>query len=456
MGDMGVALEPIESPEIQETPETPELETSEIETPEGAEPPAPEGDDNPYGTKFSREYSAAMKAWRDANPETAKFAKQALDNHARLYQLHQMEPKGIDGIREKYAMLDTIFHGEAKGLDAVQAIQDELRNVSDIDERIAKGDPSVFDHFDDEMKSGVVKMTPAILDMQREMDPEGYKNTVLPHFVQALTKSPLLSHFNAMADVLTEEPPKWLTPNQRADWINDKFQRIIKHGDVIGNWINAQAEAAEKLKTGAVPRGADGKFQKPENTVDTERQKFETEKQDHHWTTNIAPGLDKHASTSFDQLFKGYQSRLKLPPNTIQNLKSEFSKRVASAAAKKLPDGRPNPYMQQISRYRSMKNPDPATVVNFAKVEFDKHAQNVIKQLVTERYEGFLKGGAAKTAPNGAKPPVNGVKTAPVGPREVVVTVKPKFENVNWRATTPEIRHQKKWVLNDGRVAVMR
>jgi len=172
MGDMGLALEPIEAPEIQETPETPEVETPDVEAPESGGAQGAE-DNNPYGTKFSREYSAALKAWRDANPETAKFAKQSLDNHARLYQVYQREPRGVSGVLETYAALDTVTHGEAKGLDAVYALQDEIRNVSELDERIAKGDPTVFEHFDDEMKQGVVKMAPAILDMQREMDPEG-------------------------------------------------------------------------------------------------------------------------------------------------------------------------------------------------------------------------------------------------------------------------------------------
>jgi len=266
----------------------------------------------------------------------------------------------------------------------------------------------------------------------------------------------MVASFNALVDVLEEKPPTWLTPGQKADWTNDKFQRLIQHAAGMGNWLNAQAEAAKGAKPGTTPRTPDGKFAKPENSVDSERQKFNQEVQEHHWTTNIAPGLDKHASSTFDQLFKGYQSRLKLPPNTIASLKSEFSKRVASAAAKKGPDGRPNAYMQQISRYRAMKNPDPGTVVNFAKVEFDKHAQNVLKSLVDERYVGFLGTRRAAPAANNANPAANGQKPVVAGPKEVLVSVKPKFEDVNWRATTPEIRHQKKWVLNDGRIAVMR
>src|SRR6266702_6230099 len=85
--------------------------------------------DDPYSPKSSREFSQALKAWRDASPENAKFARIAKDDHARLYQLHQMEPRGIDGIREKYAMLDSVMHGELKGAEAIGAIQDQLREA---------------------------------------------------------------------------------------------------------------------------------------------------------------------------------------------------------------------------------------------------------------------------------------------------------------------------------------
>ena len=56
--------------------------------------------DDPYSSKSSKEYSAWLKGLKDADPEVnGKFARLSKDNHARLYQLQQMEPRGLDGVR---------------------------------------------------------------------------------------------------------------------------------------------------------------------------------------------------------------------------------------------------------------------------------------------------------------------------------------------------------------------
>jgi hypothetical protein len=193
-------------------------------------------------------------------------------------------------------------------------------------------------------------------------------------------------------------------------------------------------------------RGTNGQFQPKPNPIDQERQQFETERQDHHWNTQIGPSLDNHASQTFQKLFAPYAGRLKLDANTTNALKMEFSRRVASTAAKD------KTYMAQIGRYRAQKNPDPATVTNFAKVQFDKHAQTVLKGLVDERYKPFLNGKpkmAPSTTPNGAK-------AGPVAPGVKIVAVKPPMDKINHKATPIEWIREKKYRMYDGSIVQVR
>src|SRR5271170_3222105 len=106
--------------------------------------------DDPYSSKASREYSQWLKALREEkanDPTAAKFARLSKDNHARLYQLQQMEPRGIDGVRETYALLDSVMHGELKGRDAIGALQDEIRAVQEMDQAILSGDAAALENF---------------------------------------------------------------------------------------------------------------------------------------------------------------------------------------------------------------------------------------------------------------------------------------------------------------------
>src|SRR5271170_7095467 len=254
-----------------------------LETTESTETTQETKPDDPYSSKASREYSEWLKHKREESkddPQSNKFYRQSKDNHARLYQLKQMEPRGIDGVRETYAVLDSVMHGELKGRDAIGALQDEIRAVQEMDQAILSGDAAALENFDDEMKAGIVKMTPAILDMARNMNPEGYAAAVLPHFVEALKGSELVSSFNGLVDVLNEAPPKWLTPDQKSQWTEDRINRVMGLAGKMGQWFNAQ-----QAKAGELPK-ANGQGSKPgdkPSELDTLRKEQETQ----HWNTNI-------------------------------------------------------------------------------------------------------------------------------------------------------------------------
>lgn len=432
---MDVAMEAVEPVETELTTEsTPQegQETQEATT------------DDPYSSKSSRAYSEWIKAQREAfkdDPAAAKFLRLSKDNHARLYQLQQMEPRGIDGIREKYAMLDSVVHGELKGVDAVGALQDELRSVQEIDERLFSGDAAALKEMGEEfVQTALPKLAGPILEMVRDSNPEAYAAAVLPHFVEALKGSELVNSFNGLVDVLNEAPPKWLTPDQKSQWTEDRISRVMGLAGRMGQWFNAQqAKAGELPKQQAgMPKSAG---EKP-SELDILRKEQETQ----HWNTAIQPNLDKHADSTFSKLFAPYAKRLKLDANATADLKQGFIQGVVKKSVA-------NPvYASQMARYHSQRKPDAGTVSNFAKVEFDKHAKTVMDGLVNQRYKSFLNGGAKVSSASTAASS-NGAKRGPVAPNVQIVTTKPA--NIDYKNTPLDWLHQKKYRTTDGKVVQM-
>ena len=116
-------------------------------------------------------------------------------------------------------------------------------------------------------------------------------------------------------------------------------------------------------------------------------------------------------------------------------------------------NGQPNPYQKQMGRYRSAKNPDPTSVLNYFKVEFDRHAKTALGGLVTERYGRFLKGqpqGGANKGPGGGA----GQGKGPVGPNVQIVSAKPT--NIDYKNTPKDWLYQNKYRTTDGKIVQVR
>lgn len=428
--DTGIA---IDAPEIDTGAEEVELGTElaeeGAEQVEAAEPVEgdPSAKDDPYTTKFSREMRAALTAWEKANPEQAKFAKQARDNHARIFALQQLEPNGISGVREKYALLDGLVHGDAKGPEALAAIQDKVRGIEEVDQMLAKGDPRAFEAFGAEFNEGLAKLAPAFLDRVAKANPQAFEAAMLPHVVSTLAGSPLLAEFNALIDVLnTQNDPRYDDKT--------KMQFTIQQLAKMGGWLNGLETKAGQLK--AAPSGTEP------NPLEQERTELEQERQKLHWDTKIAPGVVAHENARFTELFAPYQKRLKLDQGAQDDLKSAFR-----AGMKKAGDSDAQ-YQAQMRSYRGQRNPDPAVVTNFVKNAINRHAKTVMESLVKARYSPFL-NQKPKPAVQAAAP----VKTnGPVPPNVEVRTVKPPMSEIDHRNTPIEWLALKQYRLYSGKV----
>src|ERR1700744_2686879 len=69
--------------------------------------------------KGSRDYQKWLNGMKETSPEHKPFINRAKDNESRLYALGQIEPRGIDGVRETYAQIQSVQHGDLTGPEAI-------------------------------------------------------------------------------------------------------------------------------------------------------------------------------------------------------------------------------------------------------------------------------------------------------------------------------------------------
>lgn len=417
--DSGVEVdtEPLET-----TSGEPEESTEPVEGAEQSAQP-----DSPYTTKFSREMRAALKAWEAANPDSARFAKQARDNHARLFALTQLEPKGIDGVREKYALLDSLAIGDSKGIDAVTAMQEQLAGVEEVDSLLAAGDPRAFEALGEDFNQGLAKLAPAYLDRIQKTDPAAFEAAILPHIVSHLANSELVKEYNALVDVLeAKDDPRF----DDATKMRFAYQQLAK----MGQYMNGLAAKVGEIKPTAQLNGRD--------ELEQQRSEIERERQQMHWDSKIKPLAVQHENQTFNQLFEPYQKRLRLDEGAKNDLLQAFKSGLNRVG---LQD---KEYLRQMKIYQGQRNPDPVAVANYVKNAINKHSKSVMEALIKARYSPFLNGKPkpTQTTTNGARP------QPAAGPNIEIRTVKPPMEEIDHINTPVPWLAMQQYRLHNGKV----
>jgi hypothetical protein len=419
--DVDLAAEPVETEGTEPT------ESTEQEPQQSNEP------DSPYTTKFSREMRAALKAWEAANPDSARFAKQARDNHARLFALTQLEPKGIDGVREKYALLDSLAVDNSKGIDAVTAMQERLAGVEEVDEMLASGNPKAFDALGPDFDAGLAKLAPAYLDRVKASDPAAYEAAILPHFVSQLAQSDLVREYNALVDVLNaQDDPRF------DDATKMKF--AISQLTKMERWMNGLAGKVGEIKP-------NGQVNTQQSELEQQRTELERERQQIHWDTKIQPPLVQHENKTFESLLAPYQKRLNLDKASIAARMRDF-KTALKAAGEADKD-----YMRQMKIFRNQRNPDPAVVNNFVKNAITNKSKAIMDQIINENYGSFLKGKPQTPLTSVTN---KGKQAGPVEPNVEIRTVKPPMSEIDHQRTPIEWLAQKKYRLYSGKIIQVR
>ena len=409
---------------------------------QGGEEPQQQQQTDPK--QADREYSAWIKSLKE-DGDSGKHYRRIKDDYSRLQTLSRLEPKGIDGVRERYAALDGVAYGDKKGIEAISTMQSALAESQTALDAIAQGDLKALD---EDQRAGLLRSTPQLLDTLAETDPDGYVKAVLPHFVDALKNSQLYSSFGQLLDTLSQEPPKWMKPEQKADWINDRLQAVLGHATTMGQWFKAQEERVKGFGEGGKAKpGMEGEGQpKPAATQgETANPQF--------WKDSIYPGAIAHAEKTFNDELKPWADKLakagfRLSDTKKQALVKEYAQSIETEAAKN------KGYMDQMARYNRQRTPDKSSVVSLIRAEITRHAPNVMKALIERDYGQILdKRTAPKTNGNG-----NGTKPAPVAPQKGVktVSVKPNRADIDFPRTPAEWLYQNKWKMKDGTVQLYR
>ena len=395
----------------------------------------------PDPKQADREYSAWIKSLKE-DGDSGKHYRRIKDDFSRLQTLNRIDPKGIDGVRERYAALDGVAYGDKKGIDAISNMQSALAQSQTALDAIAQGDLS---QLDDDQRQGMTRMAPKILDMLAESDADGYVKAVLPHFVDALRGSELYSAYGQLVDVLSQKPPLWMKPEQKADWTNDRLSAVIQHATTMGQWFKAQEDRAKEIGgDGKAKPGMDGETQaKPESQGGTANPQF--------WKDNVYPETNAHAEKTFTDELRPWADKLakagfRLSDGKKQALAGELMQGVIAEANKN------QDYKSQMARYNRQRSPDKSSVVSLFRSEFSKHAPNVMKALIERDYAQILdKRTAPKTNGSGNG---NGSKAAPIAPQKGVkiVSVKPSRADIDFPRTPADWLYQNKWRMKDGTV----
>ncbi|MFZ1013450.1 MAG: hypothetical protein WAN28_08910, partial [Terracidiphilus sp.] len=287
----------IDAPEV-------EVEPVEAEVEQPAEKPEeqPTDDKDPYTTKFSREMRAALKEWGN-DPRFAKFANQARDNHARLFALNQLEPRGIDGIRERYQLLDSLALGEQRGPEALTAMQEQFQQIEQLDNMILASDPKAFESLGPEMMTGLAKLTPHFLDQAEKINPDAVNAAILPRLIRELASGGIIKEFNDLIDVLNAQNDPRFDDKTKMQFAR---QQLAKMGERFNGLHKKAGEIAAPAQ--------------PKDTPD----RLEQERQQFHWDSKIKPEASTFENKKFDELFAPYDKRLKLSETAKADLLGSF------------------------------------------------------------------------------------------------------------------------------------
>jgi len=389
-------------------------EAAELDEDGEAEPGAEEEKDE------ARRGSKAFREWlkrQEATPEGQKFAKQVRADFYKAQQIAEIDPEGINGIRQKYALLESIG-----GVEAVTELQERAAESDALDQALGAGDPRALDTLGPEFDAGLVKLTPVLLERVMRADPEAFATAMLPHLMSTLAGAPLTADLSRMVEVMN------------AAHLDDKgkLDSIGKLLRNIAQFYRATEEKAAKVKAAPVDQ--------ERRAFEQERSRFEQQQQQAHWSNHIIPQVAGHEKQKLEEAFRPYAAKLRLDTAGTEDLFSAFRaklKEVGQADAA---------YIKQMGIYHKQKNPDPGTVANFVKAAINRHYKSVVDGVVKARYGRFL--GAAAVQQRRVQPAArpgaarNGAPT--------IVSAKPSPEEIDYRRTPEADQWKGIYTLKDG------
>ena len=383
-----------------------------------------------------KDYSNWLKSLKE-DGDAGKYYKRLKGDHERLQEARRIDPKGLDGIRSTYERVNGLAHGDKTGLEAVESIQAALAERESTLDAIAQGDIAALG---EDQRDGVLRMAPSLLDHLADSNPDAYSALLMPHFAEALKASPMVGHFNNIVGLLNEKPPTWLTKEQIPQWTLEHVARITEQVRGMGQWFSE----IEKKATGEPGKDVQRFGERKDAT--------QTQPNTEFWQKSVYPQTNAHAEETFNREIRPWAEKLakigiRLSDAKKAALAGELVRAVSAAA------GKNTGYTAQMKRFNSQRAPDAASVVSTFKSEFNRHARNVLAELIQRDYGQMLDKGTKQVTP---KP--NGMgKPAPAAPPGVkMVSIKPAKDQIDYQGTPLAWIHADKWRLKNGAVVQYR
>ena|ERR1700677_513076 len=359
-----------------------------------------------------KEYSQWIKSLRE-DGDAGKHYRRIKDDFGRLEAIRKLDPKGIDGIRSTYDGIKGLAYGDKTGLEAANTMRSALAETQSAMDSIRAGE---YESLPEDVRDGIIRTLPAQLETLAQTNPDAYTAALLPHFVDSLRESGLVQHFNQLVDVLSQKPPAWLKPEQMTEWTNERLRQVLGSATGMSQWFREQEARAKEVgaKPGGQPMKTGGEpTARAAETGGTANPQY--------WQEKIYPEANKHAEDTFNRELRPWEEKLAAKGFRLSKLEKEALAQKFVSGVTALAQANKD-YTSQMSRYDKMKNPDAASIVSVFRGEFNRHANNVMKQLVEENYADKLKGGkpGPKVVPHrsaAASAPERGVQYGSVKPR---------------------------------------
>ena len=397
---------PVDSaPVDSEVSGTQETESSESEAPD-TPPEAPDAKDfrAVVDGRLSATAKAALDKLKTENPTLAKTMQRALFAEDRL---RRELPGGFKEIADWRSKIEQLG-----GDDGIKEVQNEIGGWREFDSLYTSGDPKVLEFLtqEPEAKDAFLKIAPGAFEKFRELNPDGYAAYVSQVFTADMMNARVPLMLERLQDFVADNPKAQEVLGQLIGYVN----RIGKFAE---NPVNVPSAA--KQPQAVDPRTAE---------LDQREQQF-TRKE---WGNETAT---KH-SQMFNSAWKSIVGDRKLSDTQLGVVKELYGLRL-----KAILDAQPD-FQKNLEKYFTAKQKDG----------FVRHFESVYKEAVPNALRKAIEQAGVGAKP-GPRPGSSGAKPAGVTPKADAgfqIGAKPSMDEVNRKATTPEMWASRKAILKNG------
>lgn len=389
----------VETPEVVETPETPELNLPEIgdEPGETAEPQEGQPETAAPTQIKAADIVKFLREQKEANPANANLLRTLQDRYFSAQDFNSLFPK-IEEARTVKATLEAVG-----GMEGIAHLQEVEQSLEALDQRVATGDPAFIEELSKEFPDGFKRLVPAALETLGKLDAAAYQSVVAPIAIQAIMSSPLISSFELLNERL------------QSGEVDGAKRELARIGQMLSGW----AEYANQ------PKAAQAPLEAPSSQIDAQL------------GTKVGDTLVAHITKGIEGDLK--ESLAKMTPQAKSDLISSILNELDAEI------GKNKAYMQNMSSLLRKGLGDRA--ISYGKAMTDGIRTAIAKSVFERRY------GLPSASPTGKRAATKPAPPNPVNPnKEVLLAREPKGENINWGKTSRTMYITGRAYLTDGRL----